>query len=225
MPEPKTLKDFPQFNVSAVRRGEISAKGFTNFELEGQFDRNPISDQGNWFYLLSDGKGLCVSIQSFDRETGKAVFTSDTEDELPIAGQSLTYLRSAWQPYKIWMILGHAGAWTRKPFSGEDAVAEDYDSGETSMVDGREVRVWTKVEPAAGSKGVTRYYPATDQTLPPSTERRPVSGAWDHEHCGLCNIHIDAGDIGYSNPDENWLCEKCYERYAVPRDLAFIDEL
>ena len=50
-------------------------------------------------------------------------------------------------------------------------------------------------------------------------------GAWDHEHCALCNVHIDAGSPqGYIDPKENWLCPDCYERYALPRDLSFVTE-
>jgi len=29
---------------------------------------------------------------------------------------------------------------------------------------------------------------------------------------------------GYVDPDDHWLCQACYERYAVSRDLSFAAE-
>jgi hypothetical protein len=39
MHKPKALEDFPQYIVSAVRRGKTSAAGYTRFELDEKFDR------------------------------------------------------------------------------------------------------------------------------------------------------------------------------------------
>ena len=38
-------------------------------------------------------------------------------------------------------------------------------------------------------------------------------------------MSIEPGMVGYSDPSERWICQNCYERYVVPRDLAFVDEL
>jgi len=52
------------------------------------------------------------------------------------------------------------------------------------------------------------------------------AGAWDHEHCELCNATIGAAGAaeGFVNPDNYWLCVDCHERYAVPHDLSFVAE-
>ena len=71
----------------------------------------------------------------------------------------------------------------------------------------------------------SRYCPATDQTLLEGPNAQLVAGGWDHEHCSLCNVHINTGDFGYCDPKKRWMCEKCYERYVMRRDLAFVDEL
>jgi hypothetical protein len=123
------------------------------------------------------------------------------------------------------MVLDPAWGWEMKRFEGADAFAEDYDAKEISVVDGREVRVWTKLEPAEGGEGASRHYPAREQILPPSPERRLVAGTWDHEHCKLCRASIHAGEFGYCDPHGSWLCEKCHERYVLQCDLAFVDEL
>jgi len=226
MPKPKTLQDFPHFTVSAVRRGETSSTGYTRFELDGKFDRIIADIDPHWFWLLfGDSDCLCATLQSLDRETRTSVLTCDEKDEPKVVGETLAYLSPYWQAYHIWMILDPVWGWTKKQFQGADAVAEDYDAGETSIVGGREVRVWTRLEPVDGREGTSRHYPANDQSLPPTSQRRPVPGGSGHEHCDLCKTHIEAGEFGYSDPGGRWVCEKCYQRYVVQRDLAFVDEL
>jgi len=222
----KTLQDFPHFIVSAVRRSKVSSAGCTRFELEGRFDRSVDDMDPHWFWLLfGKNNSLCTTLQSLDRKTQTAVLTCDVSDEPRIAGESLAYLSPRWQAYHIWMILDSAWGWERKRFRGADAVAEDYDAGETSVVEGREVRVWTKLELVGGREGACRHYPASDQSLPPRSERRPVPSGWGHEHCDLCKTHIEAGELGYCDPGGRWMCENCYGRYVAQRNLSFVDEL
>jgi hypothetical protein len=115
--------------------------------------------------------------------------------------------------------------WKRSQFQGTNAIAEDYEAKDVSIVGGREVRVWTKLEPTGASRGQSRHYPATDQTLPVRSGTRLVPAGWGHEHCELCHDHIDAGMFGYCDSGNRWMCEKCYERFVMQCDLAFVDEL
>jgi hypothetical protein len=226
MHKPKTLRDFPQFIVSAVRRGETLDAGYTRFEIDGGFDRIVDNIDPHWFWLLfGENDCLCTTLQSIDKGGRAAVLSCDVRDEPKVVGETLAYLSSYWQAYHVWMVLDPAWGWERKIFQGADAVAEDYDAGEASVVEGREVRVWTKLELVGGREGASRHYPASDQSLPPNSERRPVPGGWGHEHCDLCRTHIDAKGFGYCDPAGRWMCEKYHERYVLRRDLAFVDEL
>jgi hypothetical protein len=222
----KTLEDFPKFLVTAVRRGPTDTDGYTRFELEGSFDRIIENISPNWFWLLVGEQGcLCASLKSLDNQTKMAVLTCDEKEEPPIVGRALAYLSSYWQASNVWMILDRNWGWEKKQFQGVDATAEDYESKDVSIVEGREVRVWTKLAPSEGGRGQSRHYPATDQTSPPRSEARLVPSGWDHEHCELCNAHIDVGNVGYCDPGQRWMCENCYERYVMRRDFAFVDEL
>lgn len=223
MSKPKTLEDFPHFIVSRVRRG-ASADGYTRFELEGQFDRWIGEKIQDWFFLLFDRQSsICVTLQSFDRETNAAVLTCDEKDEPSVIGRSLAYLNRYWRPHNIWMVLDTSQGWTKKQFRGIDAIAEDFEAKDISIVDGREVKVWTKLTPVRESGEPSRHDAVTDQNSPGGSGRRLVSLGWDHEHCDLCNAHIDPGDFGYCGRDEHWLCEKCYQSYAAKHDLSFVD--
>jgi hypothetical protein len=123
------------------------------------------------------------------------------------------------------MILDPRWAWERKQLRGTDAVAEDYESKDVTIVEGREVRVWTKMEPVEGRGGQSRHYPATNQTLPVRPGALLVPFGWGHERCELCHAHIGAGQFGYCDPGARWMCEKCHGRYVAGHDLAFVDEL
>ncbi len=222
----KTLEDFPKFVVTSLRRGPTADTGYTHFEIEGRFDRTIEGMSPYWFWLLFGERGcLCTGVQSLDKETRQAALTFESTDEPDIVGQSLAYLSPYWQAFNVWMVLDPGWGWEREQFRGTDAVAEDYESKDVSIVGDREVKVWTKLEPTGLSRGQSRHYPATDQSLPVRSGTRPVPGGWGHEHCELCKSHIDAGMFGYCDPGKRWMCEKCFERYVTRRDLAFVDDL
>jgi hypothetical protein len=232
--KPKTLDDFPKFVVTAVRRLPVSDNGKQWFELEGRidatledrFDEIMKEEGGRWFWLLfGESECLCPELKSFDKQTRTAILSCD-EDETPtLLGSELAYLSPYWQAFNVWMVLDPNWGWERRQFLGSDAVAETYEADDVSIVEGREVRVWTKLSPTGGSSGQSRYYSAADETLSSGSGPRLVPGGWDHEHCQLCNEHVDAGMFGYCDPRDRWMCEKCYERYVARRDLAFVDEL
>jgi hypothetical protein len=234
IPERKTLEDFPKFVVADVRRGPMSENGYHSFELEGRFDSiheggcdEIIEEIGSdWFWLLFGRRGfLRPMVKSFDKETGTAILDCLEDEEPNGVGRELAYLSPRWQAFHVWMVFDPAWRWERKQFQGIDAVAEDYEAKDASIIDGREVRVWTRMEPTGAGRGQSRHYPAADQALPVRTGTRLISGGWDHEHCELCNEHIDAAMFGYCDLSGHWMCEKCYERYVVPHDLAFVDGL
>lgn len=223
--KPKTLEEFPKFIVAGVRRGATSDTGYTRFELDGSFDRIIEKIDPHWFWLLfGQRECLCASLKSLDKETKTAVLTCDEKEEPKITGQSLAYLSPYWQAFNVWMVLDPSWGWQKKQVLEVEGIAESYESPDMSMVGGSEVKVWTKLSSVAGGTQ-SRYYPATDQTLRADSKAQLVPSGWDHEHCSLCETHIDAGKFGYCDPKQRWMCEKCYKRYVMRRDLAFVDEL
>ena len=104
-----------------------------------------------------------------------------------------------------------------------DAIAEDFQSKDISIIEGREVKVWTKLSPVNVQRGQSRHYPATDQTSTAGNKVRLVPSGWDHEHCELCDTHIKVGDYGFVDSGEHWVCEGCYAKYVTTHDLSFLD--
>jgi hypothetical protein len=101
-------------------------------------------------------------LQSPDKETLKAILTCDEKDEPRVVRESLAYPSPQWQAYHVWMVLDPTWGWDKNDFRERLAVAEDYDAGETSSVEGRDVRVGTKLELIGGREGTSRHYPARD---------------------------------------------------------------
>jgi len=143
-----TLEDFPKFVVSASHRGPTSDTGYTTFEFDGNFDRIIENIDPHWFWLLfGEQDYICASLKSTAKETGVATLTCDARDEPKIVGQTLAYLSPYWQAYHVWMVLDGNWGWEKREFQGADAVAEDYEAKDVSIVAGREVKVWTNWNP------------------------------------------------------------------------------
>ena len=227
MQKPKTLEDFPHFTVAAVRRGETSETGYTQFELDGKFDR-PIEriEEFSWFWLISGQRDyFCATPVSVDKETLRATLSCDEKDEPPHLGQKLAYMSNYWQGYHIAMVLDPSWGWEKKLFHATDAVAEQIQAGDASVENGGEIKTWTTLERAEDRPDVIHLYPVNEDGSPSSSGPRLIPGGWDHEHCEFCNAHVDPGMFGYCDAMERWMCVACYERYVEQRDLAFVDEL
>src|SRR4029077_19282236 len=230
--KPKRLEDFPRFAVTAMRKHPPDAKGYTHFELDGRFDRLIDGIGDRWFWLLI-GEKDCFTAQVklldqkalFDQETLVATLVG-CEEEIPnMVGMTLFYLSSRWQCFHIWMVLYPKWRWERVLFQASDAVAEDFDSKDVSIIGGREVKRWTKLQRADKKGHQTRSYPAYDQAPGSGDAPKVIPGAWDHEHCELCGGHIDPGGVGYRDPNARWVCVDCHKKYVEPHDLSFVDEL
>lgn len=223
----KTLEDFPTFRLSRLSRGETDPDGFTTFELEGEFDRviKPVGEI-TWFWLLiGEREAVCAQWKSFADDTRIATLIVYKKELPEMVGKTLYYLSPGWDARNVWMVLDEQWGWERVRFQAVDAVAENYESNDVSIVDGRDVKTWTKLQRADKRTSTERYAPAAEQTSLSHGEQQVIPGGWDHEHCQLCRGHFDHGDFGYRDGDELWMCESCYDKYAKPHDLSFVDEL
>lgn len=201
--KPKTLEDFPKFSVTALRFS-TSDSGYIEFEIDGTFDRI-IEKIEPWFWLLfAEGGYLCASLQSLDEKNQAASLTCELKEEPKIVGQALAYLSSYWQGYHVWMILREDAHWEDVVFHATDAVQESF-----TEKDGGHFRKLSKMR--------------RGQELPAGAQ--VVTDGWDHEHCELCNKHIDPADHAWKNKDGLWVCVSCFDRSVKPKDLSFVDEL
>lgn len=209
-----------------MTRGETNANGDTQFELSGTFDRTQGVEEDTWGWLLQGTEDCFTATPKLlDLKTNNASFEF-LEKQIPdLTGKKLAYLNANWQAFHVWMVLRPDWGWERIRFDASDAIGEGFKASDVSIVDGREVRNWMKVEKASGSSHTTRYYPEGHQKLPSSVEGGIIPGGWDHEHCTLCREHINSGEFGYRDPDDRWACESCHEKYIRTHDLAFIDDL
>jgi hypothetical protein len=199
----KTLDDFPHFVVSEVQTGG-TISDCIDFNLVGHFEGVNGVTAGLCWLLLPEQNALYGNLSGLDPQTGAASFNATAKTVPAVQGARLPYLSAYWQAYHIWMILNEDSRWEKIGFHAVDAISESFTSD-----DGRHYHKLSKAQPGKDA-------PADAQV---------VASGWDHEHCELCNAHIDPGDNAYKNTDGLWVCLRCFENYVNPKNLSFVDEL
>ena len=171
--------------------------------LVGQFDTVKGVSAGRCWLLLPERSALIGDLENFDPQTSFATFNSADDVSHIVAGQKLAYLSGYWQAYHVWMVLDDL-VWRKVCFQADDAISESF-----TAEDGKPYGKLSKLKPGQG--------------LPNGALL--VSGGWNHEHCELCNTHIDPGDLAYTNADGLWVCASCFQNYVSQKNLSFVTEL
>lgn len=192
--QPKTLDNFPHFEVSKVVAND----------LIGRFDITKGVSAGRCWLLLPERSALIGDVSGSDLETGSAMFDSVDKTSPSLIGQKLPYLSAYWQAYHVWMVLDGAAGWKRIVYQAVDAIGSSFTTD-----DGNNYRGLRRAKPGEAL----------------SAEEQIVQRGWDHEHCELCNAHIDPGDNAYTNSDNLWVCLLCFDKYVSEMNLSFVDEL
>jgi hypothetical protein len=221
----KTIKDLPDFRVSAIRQSKTRE---TDFELSGAFDRTSAVNEGQCS-LLVPGKDVLIALSGDlkfqDSTVGTALFQTTDEHMPEVVGLDLTYVDREWEPYHVWMVAELKWKWNRALFHAIDAIARIVEGNGVSVVDGEEVTNWIEIKKNEKNNRLSRYYPVFPSgktTLPPITPDGVIKGGWDHAHCELCDAHIKAENFEYLDLGEHWVCEGCYTKYVISHDLSFI---
>jgi hypothetical protein len=171
---PSTRDDLPQFAIKSVERSEQDDNGYIAWVLRGILNRTLGIPVDRWCFLLLPGQTcLTGTFTLSDEPDDVASFATDAKEKPEVIGIALAQLSSYWQPQHIWMIEDGPESWTEQVFSASDAVEDSF------------------VEPNGQSWG--RLSEASSAPSLDSSSR-VVPGGWDHEHCSLCNTHIDPGD-------------------------------
>lgn len=226
----KTIDDLPHFCVSAVVQGQTRETGDIDFELSGGFDKLDGVSAGRCCLLLP-GKDVLTALTGdltfLDLNDRTAVYRAWDKSVPEVAGVNLAYLASPWEPHHVWMVIERRWRWSRTLYRAADVTSRKIRKDDISIVDGQEVREWVEIRKAGKQAGLSRYYPVFPDgriNLPPAGADGVIQGGWDHEHCELCDRHIDAGKYGYLDLGEHWVCEACYNEYVANHDLSFINK-
>jgi hypothetical protein len=122
--------------------------------------------------------------------------------ELRPKDESLYLLPPAFQPPISFIILDKSKTWEQLLFHEKLAAS--------SRVLGTDGQWWRRLRPI-DSEGELE-----------EGESLEVTG-WDHEHCSLCNKHIEPGDIYFFRAWEDggyYLCIFCHERFALSHSIG-----
>ena len=192
------LADLPQFTVEEIR----VATGDPEVVLVGRLSHlRGVRNDTAWLYRSATTSMIGTATQIPATPESQIEFrTSDVAHAPDLrVGAVYPWIDGYWQAYQVAMIL--AGKWQPRTFAAGPA---------------RYFRL----------AGVTGWQPPDAPPLEGAEDLGIRESAWDHEHCELCGDRIggSASSQAFVDPADHWLCVKCYERYAVPRDVSFVAE-
>jgi hypothetical protein len=203
------LSDLPTFTITGT---EVTTEGLA---IKGHFNHMRFVHEGGCFlYIKETDYYFCDSLD-LSLSTNDATFVTRDECSQPkdLIGKVAYWVSNYWNPCNITYIVDPAHEWKQVVFHETEAL-------ETKFSDGS--RILRTV--AKNCNGIRVYPENTITEASSSSQSRIVPDGWDHEHCEICNKHIDPGDVGYFDEDEHWLCNVCYNKYALPHDLSFLIE-
>ena len=192
-----SLVDLPQFTVDAVRRPDDAG----NTIVIGRLSHlRGVRGVRGYLYrvpgpsILGDlGVIPSTSDESVRFVTADAGYAPDLEP-----GATFPWLDGAWEPHHLAMVMSPVGHWSKRSFTA--APARFY------LLDN--VTGWQSPE----------------LPLPPgATDLGVHAGDWNDAQCELCPEHLAAekSSEGYVNPDGQWICAHCFDKFAAKHDLSF----
>ena len=188
----KTLEDLPKFTVHSMEAdGE-------HVLLEGLFDRIEGVRVDGWDYLYSFGPPyLAAEVASFDSQSKQAAYRVFREHASAKNGPGsvLYWLYAYWKHEVVDAVLDLQHVWAPLKFVAQDAYSRHWGSG--------------------------RALSPVSQGPPAAAEYVRINDGWNHEHCGICNGHIDPGDEYYQR-ERVFICQTCFEKFVRTHDLSFL---
>ena len=168
----------------------------------GAFKTMPKTYESWVGYLFSDnGDNSCGRFVSCTA-SAKFIYQPKRPDQMELEiGRSYYYLDGYWGE-RAAMVLDRTCCWVRTEFKPRDAFEPDW-----------------------SPRGGAHFWgPASQHQSEPG---QIIPQGWNHEHCGICwaKISQHAQKHGYRShgkAGEVWVCESCYARYVLPRNLDFI---
>jgi hypothetical protein len=186
--------DQPDFTIhQAVDEGGV-------IKLVGSF--STITGVGNGFaYLLAlPDKMIKGKMSDLQAEQREAIFTPTDQkmSALLQVGQTYVYFDGYWGASAA-IVLDPSRHWEKTRFVSSDAVKFQRD-------------------------GVVFVGKAGSSPLEGGTLISVQKDGWDHEHCAIDMETISqyTDPNGYKDQFGTWVCVSCYEKYVLPRSLAFI---
>ena len=163
---------------------------------------------GERSFLLNGTVAYCGDILEVDHASGLAMFQTWTQEFVPeLFEQGLSWLYCSYNPDAVWKVLDESAVWQETDFRISDAIATPCEDG------------WRQLRSADAMELSANYELQPEQTI--------VRGGWDHEHCFICNDHIDEDQplcfrSAYGKGTFWWACPSCYRKWVITQDIGFL---
>ncbi|HKO05412.1 MAG TPA: hypothetical protein VJW51_11715 [Candidatus Acidoferrales bacterium] len=224
--KPKRFQDLPQFLVQEVRH-DTPFPG--QIELVGKLDAAARVEEGQCWLVWPSAEGVLGELTFQVGGDHLAMFRAHGELPSDPLGTKLAHLRDRWKLYHLWMAFSPVDIWNHAQFAASDAEARAYGTDGHSLAGQSQPDKGMQLRKIGSQTGRSRCYPEPPGGFPPDHPMHGnpaiVKAGWDHEHCEYCWKHIEQPQWAYVNPDDDWVCESCFNKYVANHDLSFVDEL
>jgi len=206
---PKRFSELPLFSVQEIERSAEEGRA----RLIGKFRTLDGVKEGEasfiwWGPEFFDSIG--AEVTELSQNTGEAMLLAAAEDIDEWSTGDVRYLDGRWKAHHVWMISVPTWKFERRVFRTTDAFATRRSADAAPpLPNGAPPEFWLELSPLNSTER-SRFCPNRD------IADGLVPGGWDHEHCELCEGHVDPGEIGFVDLGGHWLCRNCYERYVHP---------
>jgi hypothetical protein len=192
-----SLTDLPRFTVEEIRRSDAEGNAIVIGRLS---HLRGVRGTRGYLYRVP-GPSILGDLDRIPSSSDETVaFATADADYAPDLEPGATYpwLDGAWEPHHLAMVMSPVEQWSKRSFSPEPA--------RFYLLD--DITGWQSPE----------------LPLPPgATDLGVHAGDWNDAQCELCPEHLAAAKLseGYVNPDGQWICAHCFDRFAAKHDLSF----
>ncbi len=190
------LSDLPSIRITGISAGALLEAGGASLDLTGSLSRASNLEVGRYWMFTKNGSSPLADILSIDLPNETVTLNVFTFGDSPalVTGDEYPLITAYWNAYIYEAVLDPHRQWNRRLFKPISAFETGTQSGDIERS--------TPTRP-----GKRRIYPGRQAA---SDTVRIVDGGWDHEHCAICNGHIDeAHPLAYVDDSDIWLCDRC----------------
>jgi len=172
------LSDLPSFRINGISSLVPLEAGGASLDLTGCVSHVSNLEVGSRYWMFTNDRASpLVDIMSMDVANQIATLSGLTFRDSPdlAIGDEYPLITNYWNAYIYTAVLDPHRQWTRRLFTPIGAFETGAQSGDIERS--------TPTRP-----GKRRIYPGRQAM---SDGVRVVDSGWDHEHCAICNGHID----------------------------------
>lgn len=222
------LAVLPQFRIEAINRGADTAL------VTGTFSRvdGVAIDARGWLFVSESQSSIADVVTLHGQLAGLDVPHWSMTDHVHV-GATLPWLDARWQARDVAFLLDETKKWQRVKYEAVVFAKRVLRCGQCGWTGDPETQLQLCPKCSNDLEEVD-IFGNREAAFPLDPDARFIktqSGAWDHDHCLICDAAIGRDVLwGYRessfadspNSVGLWVCERCFDRYLRASDFTFL---